>query len=662
MLRFITVRLGLIVITLFVVSVVIFGVTELLPGDAAQILMGMYGTDDNITYLREQMGLDRPAPERFATWLVGWTKREGALFRTSDGGATWKRVSQHPIVTSPTFVSSKLGWAVSRNRIYITEDGGVQWTRQIEVEHPLTAIEFIDDKNGIAIGEEGTIYRTGAGGVPLEEDGQQVECEGAAAVNMICQDGILSTWAPVESGTTSALTDIAFADSNRLWITGEKGLVVRSTDGGLSWDTADTGVDATLFSVAFANAEQGIVVGESGTILVTVDGGNTWQSSDAGTTSTLNAVDFVLDAAPEGFDRHAAVWAVGDGGTALYSADGGVTWASPTIGTSLKSALHAVSFDGADGVIVGNKGTVLTTSDGGAFWSRQAIFEDRQGTNADQRVLTARPLNYLAIHVSESGDVSAWAASDDTVWRSGALGGDFGDSLLQRRPVTDVIGHRLLPSIYLASFAFLIAVPPAILVGTWAGVRPNTIGDRIISAVGMVGISLPEFVTGVLLMVIFSSQLGWLPTTSTIPRGESPLTSPEILVLPTLTLTGVVFAYIMRMTRANVNEVMESPYVRTAILKGLPMRKVIFRHVVPNAMLPTISIVATMTGWLLAGLIIVENVFAYPGLGQLLLSSIQTRDVPLLQALSLLIAVTYTVSTLLADLSYAVLDPRIRYA
>jgi peptide/nickel transport system permease protein len=178
----------------------------------------------------------------------------------------------------------------------------------------------------------------------------------------------------------------------------------------------------------------------------------------------------------------------------------------------------------------------------------------------------------------------------------------------------------------------------------------------------MVGISLPEFVTGVLLMVIFSSQLGWLPTTSAIPRGESPLTSPEILVLPTLTLTGVVFAYIMRMTRANVNEVMESPYVRTAILKGLPMRKVIFRHVVPNAMLPTISIVATMTGWLLAGLIIVENVFAYPGLGQLLLSSIQTRDVPLLQALSLLIAVTYTVSTLLADLSYAVLDPRIRYA
>ena len=248
----------------------------------------------------------------------------------------------------------------------------------------------------------------------------------------------------------------------------------------------------------------------------------------------------------------------------------------------------------------------------------------------------------------------------DWIW--GAMQGDFGESLIQRRPVTEIIGHRFMPSIYLAVFAFAIAVPSAVLIGIMAGVRPNSIGDRVVSTVGMVGISLPEFVTGLLLIIIFSSELGWLPTTSAIPRGESPLTKPEILVLPTLTLTGVVFAYIMRMTRANVIEVMESNYVRTAVLKGLPMRRVVLRHVVPNAILPTISIVAAMSGWLLAGLIIVENVFAYPGLGQLLLSSIESRDVPLLQALTLIIAVTYTVSTLLADLSYSFLDPRIRYA
>jgi peptide/nickel transport system permease protein len=247
-------------------------------------------------------------------------------------------------------------------------------------------------------------------------------------------------------------------------------------------------------------------------------------------------------------------------------------------------------------------------------------------------------------------------------WVWGVVRGDFGDSLVQRRAISEIVLHRLWPSVYLAIFAFLIAVPSAILVGIWAGVRPNSKGDRIVSAVGMVGISLPEFVTGLLLMIIFSSTFHLLPSTSSIPRGETPLTNPQILVLPTLTLTAVLFAYVMRMTRASVIEVMESHYVRAAILKGLPMRRVIFRHVVPNAMLPTISIIAANTGWLLGGLIIVENVFAYPGLGQLLLSSILTRDTPLLQATTMVIAGSYAVSNLLADISYGFLDPRIRVA
>ena len=247
-------------------------------------------------------------------------------------------------------------------------------------------------------------------------------------------------------------------------------------------------------------------------------------------------------------------------------------------------------------------------------------------------------------------------------WIWGVVRGDFGESYIQKRPITDIVGHRLPASMYLAVFAFLVAVPSAVLIGIWAGLRPDSKGDRVVSAVGMVGISLPEFVTGLLLMIVFASTLHWLPATSVIPRGESPLTNPQILILPTLTLTAVLFAYVMRMTRANVIEVMESHFVRTAILKGLPMRTVLRRHVVPNAMLPTISVIAMNAGWLLGGLIIVENVFAYPGLGQVLLDSILTRDVPLLQAATLLIAATYTISNLLADISYGFLDPRIRLA
>ena len=247
-------------------------------------------------------------------------------------------------------------------------------------------------------------------------------------------------------------------------------------------------------------------------------------------------------------------------------------------------------------------------------------------------------------------------------WIGGVVRGDFGESYVQKRPISDIVPRRIGHSLVLALFALVLGVPVAVAAGVWAGVRPDTLWDRIVSTTGLVGISLPEFVTGVMLMLVLASTLHWLPPSSHIISGTTPLTRPEILVMPALTLTGVLFAYIMRMTRANVMEVMQTPYVRTAVLKGLPMRLVILRHVLPNAMLPTITIIATNFGWMLGGLIIVENVFSYPGLGQLLLRSIQTRDVPLLEALALLIAATYAFSNLVADLAYAALNPRIRYA
>ena len=247
-------------------------------------------------------------------------------------------------------------------------------------------------------------------------------------------------------------------------------------------------------------------------------------------------------------------------------------------------------------------------------------------------------------------------------WISGAVRLDFGDSYVQKQPISEILPRRIRHSLILAVFALVLGVPVAVAAGVWAGVRPDTLWDRVVSTTGLVGISLPEFVTGVMLMLFFASTLHWLPPSSHIVSGTTPLTRPEILVMPALTLTTVLFAYIMRMTRANVIEVMQTPYVRTAVLKGLPMRSVILRHVLPNAMLPTITIIATNFGWMLGGLIIVENVFSYPGLGQMLLRSIQTRDVPLLEALALLIAATYAVSNLVADLAYTALNPRIRYA
>ncbi|HEY90492.1 MAG TPA: ABC transporter permease [Dehalococcoidia bacterium] len=245
-------------------------------------------------------------------------------------------------------------------------------------------------------------------------------------------------------------------------------------------------------------------------------------------------------------------------------------------------------------------------------------------------------------------------------WIGGVLRGDFGNSLYMGESIAEIVGRRLGHSSILAVFAFLVGTPAAVIAGIWAGVRRDTKLDRLLSMIGLVGISVPEFVTGIVLILIFSSTLHILPSSSIILPGTSPLTRPQILIMPTLTITAVLFAYTMRMTRANVIEVMQTDFVRTAILKGLPMRRVILRHVLPNAMLPTITVITVNVGWMLGGLIIVENVFAYPGIGQLMLWSINTRDLPLLEIVTLIMAATYAISNLVADVSYAVLDPRVR--
>lgn len=247
-------------------------------------------------------------------------------------------------------------------------------------------------------------------------------------------------------------------------------------------------------------------------------------------------------------------------------------------------------------------------------------------------------------------------------WITGAARGDLGESAKSRASISGIIGGRLANSALLAGLAFLIAVPLGLTIGVWVGTRADTKMDRFLTMGGLVTISLPEFVTGVVLILILSSTLQWLPSSSIMMPGESILGNPQVLIMPVLTVTGALFAYILRMARANVIEVMGSNYVRTAILKGLPMRTVIVRHAIPNALLPTITVIANNVGWMFGGLIIIENLFSYPGMGSLLISAINTRDIPLLQSTAMVIASVYAFSNLAADLAYGTLNPRVRLA
>jgi peptide/nickel transport system permease protein len=213
----------------------------------------------------------------------------------------------------------------------------------------------------------------------------------------------------------------------------------------------------------------------------------------------------------------------------------------------------------------------------------------------------------------------------------------------------------------LAFTAFIFYVPISILMGILAGVKAGKLTDSIISVFGLATMALPEFVSGIILITIFSVYLKLLPIASLIPIGETIWGNLNILVLPALSITIVMFGYVSRMQRSSMIGVMSSDYIRAATLKGMPRRYVIFRHALKNALLPTITIIGMNMGWLFGGLIVVETLFGFPGLGSLTLSAIKTRDVPLIEACVLFITFIFVFSTFITDMAYAFLNPKIRF-
>lgn len=246
-------------------------------------------------------------------------------------------------------------------------------------------------------------------------------------------------------------------------------------------------------------------------------------------------------------------------------------------------------------------------------------------------------------------------------WLGGFVTGDWGTSYTGGEyAIRPVVMERLANSARLAAMTLVLCVPLAILLGVVAALRENGLIDSVISVFSLAVVGLPEFVTGIVLINVFALGLGWFPPISSVSDGYTLWEWLRVLTLPALTATFVLLAYIIRMTRAGVLEELKKDYVRAATLKGLPRRQVIVKHVLRNALLPTITVIAISVGWLIGGLIVIENVFNYPGLGQLLVESVERKNIPLLQAVSMVTIFFFAVANLIADLLYAVLNPRIR--
>jgi peptide/nickel transport system permease protein len=253
------------------------------------------------------------------------------------------------------------------------------------------------------------------------------------------------------------------------------------------------------------------------------------------------------------------------------------------------------------------------------------------------------------------------AAARYLAWLGGFLTGDWGSSYATGVEIRPLVLARLRMSLMLAGAAFIAAVPAAVALGALAGLQRGRWLDAVISVGSLAVVGLPEFVTGILLIEGLAFRAGWLPGSSAIPVGTPFREALPFLVLPAMTAALVLVAYIARLTRAGVVEELKQNYVRTAELKGLPRRAVLLRHVLRNALLPTITVVAISTSWLVSGLVVIENVFNYPGLGRLLVFAIDRRDLPVMQAVVMVSAAAFALANLAADLLYAALNPRIRF-
>jgi peptide/nickel transport system permease protein len=245
-------------------------------------------------------------------------------------------------------------------------------------------------------------------------------------------------------------------------------------------------------------------------------------------------------------------------------------------------------------------------------------------------------------------------------WLGGIIKGDLGVSMVKRKPVAELIGNRFRNTVVLSVSAAIVGIPLAIVLGVIAGLTRDKWPDIVASTTSIIAMTLPGFVTATVLIYIFAIKLEWFPAITLVPTNVPVIELLPTIVLPIITLTLIMVAHILRLVRTNMIDVMTSDYIQMARLKGVPARKLIFKHGLPNAMLPTINIVALTFAWLLGGVAVIETVFNYPGIGKLMIGAITDRDFVLVQGIAMILSAIYIALNLIADMLSLVLNPKLR--
>lgn len=619
--RYLLRRLGSLVVTMLVVSLVIFVVSELAPGNIARNVLGAYTTPAQEQSFLLQMGLDRPLLTRYLSWLLGSDWQASSLI-----GLPLKRVK------------SQLGfnewWAED-------EDGSLlQWQ--------LVGADLIVTRRW----PNGDVERiTDNGRWKTDADGNR-EFWGVDNKNRAVK------WETGPASLPSAGLDLRFTDGTTLSESGlrdNEGLSVQLNAGVLAPKSLQT--DQWLLREVSLTPLAGRTLSE---VLLGVDyrGGDIQFPAEVAV--FLRDVDIVANGGQE------EVW---HGDFNRPGKDYTGVLAEPAAGPDSNTIGIIVDATEAG---VGSKGTRVFRI-AGAIPQEPGYATYQLFKGLDIPVQPGMILRYRIYYPSFAGGKEVWTLSGSWVRQQGGpvqyiplqrgfLRGDPGVSLKTGRAVEEALFRRLRNSLMLAAIALIIVVPIALLLGIISGVKESRPVDRGLSLFGLVMTSTPEFALGIFLIVIFASWLKILPGATVFASDDAAFKSLEMLVLPVLTLTLMELGYLLRMTRASLIDVMRQPYIRVARLKGLPSQRVIRKHALRNALIAPITVISIHVNWMIGGIVVVEAIFGFPGLGKYLYDAALFKDVFAIEAGAMVMILIAVGSQLIADIVYTFLNPRIRYS
>jgi peptide/nickel transport system permease protein len=702
MAKFIIRRLLLMLLTMLIVSIAVFLITEAAPGNVARNVLGIHITPEQEESFLNQQGLDEPFYVRYVNWLIGtdWqASRKIGLpvkkIRTEDGFNEWWAVAEDGTLIRWEMEGEDL---IAQRR---QPDGNIEESldnERWEIKNPAEEIERLsayreevqeneqlkEEDRQLILDQLDQILSILKQDQPKEEmlvalEGPESELEAMIDPDVLQKKSVFTQVANDIYRNNSLIQvfsihdQLATLEIDQMQNGDVQKMIRQLNKAAETVQPVNPSLANKLQSVATALEEENFETAQS-QLEGAVEAIDQLVGSLGTFISALLAEDYrqanqVLEnlADPSQTPLDAARLAVLPG--VLEAIGIGFEDDLPELSVAL---LQSVEDLRAGNTAVARESIAEAANQFDEIASTIVRSEAAQSARVARSFWGVNPQNLAVEWQKGTGKVvwrlvmgSGWLAStggpvEYIPLQKGLLRGDPGLSLRTGRPVADLLFTRLRNSLVLAGIAFVIVMPLALALGLIAGLNEGKLLDRILSIGGMMFSVTPEFATGIFLILIFAFWLELVPG-ATVFGEQAPWERPEMLILPVLTLTLIELGYVLRITRASMSDVMKAPYIRTAFLKGLPYRRIVFKHAIRNALMAPITVIMLHVNWLLGGIVIVEVIFGYPGLGSYLLDSALFKDFNAIEGGAMILVAVAVSTQLLADIIYTFLNPRIRY-